>query len=103
MLIPSRNNRMLYFHGSGNQGIEGGKAPLTIISNDLLWGFVLLILAALRFGEIGFQKWHILASGYTKSASELKVITATMEFWIPCDQSLVVKKKIHHNGRDNWS
>lgn len=78
VLYPSRCNRMLYFHGSGNQGIEGGKAPIT--SNDLLWEFVLFILAALGFGGIGvpgLQKGHILARGHSKSATELKVILAT--------------------------
>ena len=89
MLYPNRNNWVLYFHGSGSQGMEGGKAPLSITSNDLLWDFVFLILAALGFGEtgvLGFQKEHVLARGHSKTASELKVIAATMEFWIPCDQ-----------------
>ena len=87
---------MLYFPRSGNQSIEGGEAPTT--SNDLLWEFLLLILAPLGFGRIGvpgLQKGHILAKGHSMSAIELKVVAAVVEFLT------MVKKKSHHIG--NWS
>lgn len=34
--------------------MEGGKAPLSITSNDLLWDFVFLILAALGLVKLEF-------------------------------------------------
>lgn len=84
--------------------MERRVAPFIITSNDLLWNFVLPILATLGFGRTevpGLHTGHTVARGHNKSPKELKITIATIELWLPCTQGLVGKQRSHHIDRGN--